>query len=219
MKKNYILSMSALLMVTTMAFTACKSTDSTEKVSSETTMVETVKESMTKSTTKESKMLEESATVESSSAESVAVESSTAEQGPGINIDPAKANTKETPADKAPDPNIAPMTIISVYVPVMDSDKGLTKEMDGVENFDAQNIVDKCVEYGVLAKDAKVIRYDDVDGVATLELTGLDYSNRRSMVAIANTFIENFDLLELNILVGEDKSETFTFNNDYESVK
>ena len=65
------------------------------------------------------------------------------------NSAPAVVSTTGGASDKVPDPNVAPVAVISVYHKG-DGDS-LVQEMDSLDddNLDAQALVDKMVEYGI----------------------------------------------------------------------
>ena len=63
-------------------------------------------------------------------------------------------------SDKVPDPNVKPVAVVSIYHGSDDSD-GLIQDMDALdsEEMDAQQLVDKLVEYNVLTKGTKVLEF------------------------------------------------------------
>lgn len=112
--------------------------------------------------------------------------------------------------DKVPDPNAEPMEIISVYSQ-NDAGTGLNQAMDAVSELTADAIVDKLIEYGVLEEGTKVLKFDKKDGTATLDLSKIPNKgsdgNAIMMAAVGNTFIENFEVDKLKLLVnGKDYS-------------
>ena len=107
-------------------------------------------------------------------------------------------------SDKVPDPNVEPMEIISIYS--MNDDKtGLNQAMDAVDELTAEAIVDKLIEYGVLGDGTKVLKYESADGTGTLDLSevpkGGSAEEKLMLTALGNTFIENFELDQLKLLV------------------
>lgn len=71
------------------------------------------------------------------------------------------AETFETQApggaeDKVPDPNAPTLSTISIYA-LNDDNTGLVQEMDGVETLDAQSVLAKLIDYGVLPEDTLVL--------------------------------------------------------------
>lgn len=107
-------------------------------------------------------------------------------------------------SDKVPDPNVQPMEIISVYSQNDDA-TGLNQAMDAVDELSAQALVDKLIEYGVLEEGTKAISFDTADGIGTLNLSQVPTSGTTGealmLTSIANTFIENYELDKLKLLV------------------
>lgn len=107
-------------------------------------------------------------------------------------------------SDKVPDPNAEPMEIISVYSK-NENKTGLNQAMDAVDKLTADAIVSKLIEYGVLEDGTKVLKYDSADGIGTLDLSAVPQSgsgdDRLTITAIGNTFVENFELDKLKLLV------------------
>lgn len=107
-------------------------------------------------------------------------------------------------SDKVPDPNAEPMEVISVYSQ-NDDGTGLNQAMDAVSELTAEAMVDKLIEYGVLEEGTKVLKFDKKDGTATLDLSKVPDKGSNGdlllVTAIGNTFIENFELDKLKLLV------------------
>lgn len=111
--------------------------------------------------------------------------------------------------DKVPDPNVKPVAVISIYH--ADDDGNLTQDMDSLdtEYLDAQLLVDKLIEYGVLQEGTEVISFDiegdEENAVGTLDLTEADSPEGSPdalfLVEIGNTFTENFELRKLKLKV------------------
>lgn len=73
------------------------------------------------------------------------------------------AETFETQApggaeDKVSDPNAPTLSTISIYA-LNDDNTGLVQEMDGVETLDAQSVLAKLIDYGVLPEDTLVLGF------------------------------------------------------------
>jgi hypothetical protein len=124
-------------------------------------------------------------------------------------------------SDKVPDPNAEPMEIISVYSQNDDA-TGLNQAMDAVDELTADAMVDKLIEYGVLEEGTKVLKFDVKDGAATLDLSQVPENGTANdlltLTAVGNTFIENFELDKLTLLVnGKNYSngKIKQGNNDY----
>ena len=148
-----------------------------------------------------------------------------------------EAQTTGGASDKVPDPNVAPVAIISVYHKG-DGDS-LVQDMDSLdtEGLDAQLLVDKLIEYGVLTDGTEVLSFDiegkDENAVGTLDLNQAESaegcSDKMFLTEIGNTFTENFELSKLKLKVnggnyeGDDikqgDSDYLTYNADYESVE
>jgi hypothetical protein len=107
-------------------------------------------------------------------------------------------------SDKVPDPNVEPMEIISVYSQ-NDGTTGLNQAMDAVSELTADTVVDKLIEYGVLEEGTKVLKFDEEDGAATLDLSKVPEKGSSddllTLTAVGNTFIENFELDKLKLLI------------------
>lgn len=106
-------------------------------------------------------------------------------------------------SDKVPDPNVEPMEIISVYSK-NDDGTGLNQAMDAVDKLTAEALVEKLVEYGVLEEGTTVVKYESKDGTGTLNLSKMPakgVNDKITLTAIGNTFIENFSLDKLKVLV------------------
>ncbi len=107
-------------------------------------------------------------------------------------------------SDKVPDPNAEPMEIISVYSENNDA-TGLNQAMDAVDELTAQALVDKLIEYSVLEEGTKALKFDMADGTGTLDLSQVPTSGSTGdllmLTAVGNTFIENFELDKLKLLV------------------
>lgn len=138
-----------------------------------------------------------------------------------------KAETAEVPqieastggaSDKVPDPNVEPMEIISIYSSNEDA-TGLNQAMDAVDELSAQAIVDKLIEYGVLEEGTEVLKFDMAEGVGTLDLSKVPTSGIAGeslmLMAIGNTFTENFELDKIKLLVnGENYTSDHILHGD-----
>lgn len=148
----------------------------------------------------------------------------TTQQNTNQNIDEIVAQMATGSADdKVPDPDAPELEIVSVYR-INDNGLGLVREMDGVETLDAQSVVDKLIEYGVLDEGTEVISFDTegeqeenagpgaADSTSTsaqlgvLNLSQVPESadaeaEQVLLAAIGNTFTENFGLEQLKLQV------------------
>ena len=134
-------------------------------------------------------------------------------------------------------PNVKPVAVISIYHGSDDSD-GIVQDMDALdtEGLDAQLLVDKLVEYGVLTKGTKVLSFE-IEGegetaTATLDLSQLKSeegcSDRMLLAEVGNTFIDNFELKTIKVKVnggnfeGKDiqqqDSDVLEYESDFEDM-
>lgn len=123
-------------------------------------------------------------------------------------------------SDKVPDPNVEPVEIVAIYS--VDGDN-LKKTMGEADELDAQEIADLLIEAGVLAEGTTVVSFetegegstavgpgvseDDVqagtggsNGILNLSAAPVN-TNSLTLAAIGNTFIENFELDQLELQV------------------
>lgn len=139
--------------------------------------------------------------------------------------------------DKVPDPNVMPVAVVSIYHG--GDSNGLVQDMDSLdtEGLDAQLMVDKLIEYGVLTDGTQVISFDiegkDEDAVGTLDLNQAESaegaSDKMFLTELGNTFTENFELSRLKLKVNganyegdqikQGDSDYLTYNTDYENVE
>ncbi len=135
--------------------------------------------------------------------------------------------------DKPIDKDAPDLDIISIYTVSEDGSK-LEGTMDGVEARDAQSLVDLLVQYGVLEDGTKAVSFEK-EGTAASQVTGPGASEASSLSeygtlelsqfpeehremklqAVANTFIENMDVLYLTISVD---GEVLVENVDFEDA-
>ncbi len=147
--------------------------------------------------------------------------------------------TQETggASDKVPDPNVMPVAVVSIYHKG-DGDS-MTQDMDSLESegLDAQLLVDKLVEYGVLTEGTQVLGFDisgegeTAEGVLDLNQaeSGEGCSDEMFLTEIGNTFIENFELAQLKLKVNggnfagdtiqQADGDYLTYNAEYEMVE
>lgn len=147
--------------------------------------------------------------------------------------------TQETggASDKVPDPNVMPVAVVSIYHKG-DGDS-MTQDMDSLETegLDAQLLVDKLIEYGVLTEGTQVLSFDisgegeNAEGVLDLNQaeSGEGCSDEMFLTEIGNTFIENFELAQLKLKVNggnfagdtiqQADGDYLTYNAEYEMVE
>lgn len=136
---------------------------------------------------------------------------------------------------KNPDPNAPELDVVSIYTVSADGSK-LEGTMDAVEELNEQTLVDLLIRYGVLAEGTEAVSFTaegepsseavgpgvvKVPGAAetsttkeygTLELNQVpDVKDDMMLQAVANTFIENMDVVYMTIKVdGEVIGENMT---------
>ena len=96
-------------------------------------------------------------------------------------------------SDKVPDPNIKPVAVVSIY---HGTDDGLIQDMDSLDTdeLDAQLLVDKLIEYGVLTQGTKVLSF-------TVEGKKADSASSQGPGAEAQTEEAVGTLMELTLRV------------------
>ena len=125
--------------------------------------------------------------------------------------------------DKVPDPNAPVLTVVSIYTKD-DNTGGIDKEMDSIDTaeLDANLLLQKLIEFGVLPADTTMLSFTLEDNKkATLDLSALDTADKRTLVAVANTYIENYELDAITIKVqgkATDETTDVQYNLDYEKV-
>lgn len=140
-----------------------------------------------------------------------------------------EAQTTGGAGDKVPDPNVAPVAIISVYHKG-DGDS-LVQDMDSLDNdeLDPQALVSKMTEYGIFTEGTQVLNFN-ITGEGDVKKAILDLNKVENdegvsdsvfLVEIGNTFIENFELSSLTLKEnGADLAGAtdLTYVADYENV-
>lgn len=145
------------------------------------------------------------------------------------------AETKDGRAEKQPDPNVPELDLVSIYSGNDDA-TGLVVNMEGIEELDAQHIVDLLITAGIL-NEGTVVNSFEVEGgekpgpgadvaegaggerIGTLDLSGVPESGTAGeqviLGSIGNTFIESFELDKLKLLVnGENYSSGHIMHGD-----
>lgn len=116
-----------------------------------------------------------------------------------------------------------PTVTVCIYT-FNDSKNGLKQNMDAVdgEELDAQALIDKMAELGVIEEGIKVESFEDKDGVLSLNLSSLkEPDNKMVTTAIANTFIQNYEAETLNLSVAGQSvgGGTLEFLKEYKKMK
>lgn len=140
-----------------------------------------------------------------------------------------EAQTTGGASDKVPDPNVAPVAIISIYHKG-DGDS-LVQDMDSLDSdeLDPQALVNKMMEYGIFTEGTEVLDFnitgEDDNKTAILNLNQAEnnegVSDNAFLVEIGNTFVENFELSKLTLQVnGKDLAGAadLSYEADYENV-
>ena len=96
--------------------------------------------------------------------------------------------------------------------------------MDSIDTAElhANLLLQKLIEFGVLPADTTMLSFNLEDNKkATLDLSALDTADKRTLVAVANTYIENYELDAITIKVqgkATDETTDVQYNLDYEKV-
>ena len=114
---------------------------------------------------------------------------------------------------------------VTVCIYTVNADKtGLAQNIDAVdgEELDAQALVNKMIELGVIEEGITVTKFENKDGALTLELSALQGAKDDLIVtAVANTFIQNYEADTLSLTVAGEKigSGDLTFNKEFKKLK
>ena len=116
-----------------------------------------------------------------------------------------------------------PTVMVCVYSVNKDKN-GLKQNMDSIdgEELDAQLLMDKMAELGVVEEGIEVTKFENKDGVLTMDLSQLNgLSDELVLTAIANTFIQNYEAKELNLSVAGGKvgDGPMSFLKEYKKIK
>ena len=87
--------------------------------------------------------------------------------------------------------------------------------------LDAQELLDKMAEMGVIEEGITVDKFEQKDGALTLDLSSLKESSDKLVVmAIANTFIQNYEAKTLELSVAGEKigDGPMSFEKNYKKV-
>lgn len=152
------------------------------------------------------------------------------------------AETKDGRAEKTPDPNVPELEMVSIYTANSDT-TGLDLNLEGIEKLDAQSLTDLLIGSGALEEGTIAHSFDITGGekagpgvdsaetgsgerIGTLHLSKLpqgdESAEKMILAAIGNTFIDNFELDKLELLVNgvsviRDSSIYITYITDYET--
>ena len=111
---------------------------------------------------------------------------------------------------------------VTVCVYSVKSDKsGLKQNMDGIDGdeLDAQELLDKMAEVGVIEEGITVDKFEQKDGALTLDLSSLKESSDK-LVVMAITFIQNYEAKTLELSVAGEKigDGPMSFEKNYKKV-
>lgn len=134
---------------------------------------------------------------------------------------------------KVPGPEEA---MISVYG-LNNAQTGLRQNMDSLEELTEQGLVDKLIEYGMLDEGTTIISMefneDDSSAVVNLsalpDFTGDTFREKTVLMAVVNTFLENYELELVKVQVNgvdanngaveADENGYSTYFDDYKEVQ
>lgn len=119
-----------------------------------------------------------------------------------------------------------PTTTVCIYS-VKEDKSGLKQNIDAIDGeiMDAQLLMDKMAELGVVESGIKVDKFTQNGDKLELSLSSLEKaSDKQIQIAIANTFLQNFDSDdegELVLSVGGNKvtEQSLKFNRQYKTAK
>lgn len=128
-------------------------------------------------------------------------------------------------AEKMEDVAADPTVTVCVYS-IKEDKSGLKQNMDAVDGteLDAQLLIDKMAELGVVETGIKVQSFENKNGVLSLDLSALANSgDKQIQVAIANTFLQNYEAddgeLMLSVNGTKVSDENLKFNKEYKTFK
>lgn len=113
---------------------------------------------------------------------------------------------------------------VSVCIYTLSEDKsGLKQNMDAIDGevLDAQLLIDKMAEFGVIEAGIKVLTFDNKDGSLTLDLSGLSGSSDNKIVtAVVNTFLQNYEAEEIALSVNGEQlgNGSYKFFKEYKKM-
>lgn len=134
--------------------------------------------------------------------------------------------TVDGAAEKAKQVAEDPTLTVCIYS-IKEDKSGLKQNIDAIdgENMDAQLLMDKMAEIGVVEAGIKVDKFTQSGDKLELELSSLEKaSDKQIQIAIANTFLQNFDSDdngELTLSVGGSKvtEQALKFDRQYKTAK
>lgn len=139
--------------------------------------------------------------------------------GPGA-METTAVDYSMYPADKQPvaaEPGDENTTLVILY---RQTDLGLQQDFDAVDVCDADSLIDALIKNGAFKDGTKVVDFSvDDNKTGHLKLDKLDiYGTRDEDVVIsgiANTFIDNLQLKDIEITIGDKDYGVYEFNSEY----
>ncbi|MBR2532932.1 MAG: hypothetical protein IKE56_09835 [Lachnospiraceae bacterium] len=139
--------------------------------------------------------------------------------GPGA-MQTTEVDYSYYPSDKQPvvaDDETATTQVI-IYKAVLG---GIDQDFDAVEECNAQSLIDAMIRNGAIKEGCEVISFDVENKAGKLELSslkGVFYKATEDEVvaSVVNTFIDNFDLDTLKLIVGDKDYGEMGFTSDYD---
>ncbi len=139
--------------------------------------------------------------------------------GPGA-MQTTEVDYSYYPSDKQPviaDDETATTQVI-IYKAVLG---GIDQDFDAVEECNAQSLIDAMIRNGAIKEGCEVISFDVENKTGKLELNSLKgvfykATEDEVVVSVVNTFIDNFDLDTLKLIVGDKDYGEKGFTSDYD---
>lgn len=139
--------------------------------------------------------------------------------GPGA-METTAVDYSMYPADKQPvaaEPGDENTTLVILY---RQTDLGLQQDFDAVDVCDADSLIEALIKNGAFKDGTKVVDFSvDDNKTGHLKLDKLDiYGTRDEDVVIsgiANTFIDNLQLKDIEITIGDKDYGVYEFNSEY----
>lgn len=98
---------------------------------------------------------------------------------------------------------------------------GVDQDFDAVEECTAETLIDAMIRNGAIKDSCKVVSFDVSGTTGVLELTSLKgvfykATEEEVVASVVNTFIDNFNLDSLKLVVGEKDYGEMGFISDYD---
>lgn len=98
---------------------------------------------------------------------------------------------------------------------------GVDQDFDAVEECTAETLIDAMIRNGAIKDSCKVVSFDVSGSAGVLELTSLKgvyykATEEEVVASVVNTFIDNFNLDSLKLVVGEKDYGEMGFISDYD---